>query len=221
MLSKNKIRAFAAVLALAAGATAQAAFVFTDSPLGQSTHNVPTNNDFRGNAGLGTVQVSSFVLGRVLGLTDVGKNDVIDIEFFGAEAAYRNNFYFDGNLVLSNQGNVSFGAHYLTSVAAYEGTLDFLFCAVTVNKCLSNAGNDNKGWNSEQSIGMRLSDDRSMAWLLWDDSGANRDDDHDDLIIRLRHRRVPEPGTLALFGAGLIGFALLRRRRAVFGNANA
>lgn len=209
MISKNKIRAFAAVAALAVGATANAGFVYTDA--GGSTVAVPTNNDFRSQ--LAAVDVPSFSLGRVLGLTGAQAGDVIDIDFFGAEAGYRNTFYWGNSLLLNNQGNVAFGEHDLATVAAINGSLSFKFCAVTVNSCLTNSQNNSTKWNSYQSVGMWLTDGGNTAWLLWDDSGANMDDDHDDVIVRLRHRRVPEPGTLALFGAGLLGVALFRRRR--------
>jgi hypothetical protein len=210
MFSKNKIRAFAAVVALAAGATANAGFVYTDLA-GTAPINLPSDNDFRG--ALNGAGVPRFVLGRVLGLTDVQSNDVIDIDFFGAEAGYRNSFYFNGTKLLDNQGNQSFGERDLATVDAYNGSLNFKFCAVSVNSCLSNSGNNSTRWNSYQSIGMWLTNGGMTAWLLWDDSGANMDDDHDDVLIRLTHRRVPEPGTLALLGAGLIGFAMVRRRR--------
>jgi hypothetical protein len=57
----------------------------------------------------------------------------------------------------------------------------------------------------------------NSAWLFWDDSGAGPDDNHDDMIIRAVFTpatSVPEPGTLAPFGLGLLGIGLARRKKA-------
>ena len=62
----------------------------------------------------------------------------------------------------------------------------------------------------------------NSAWLFWDDPGAGPDDNHDDMIIRAVFTpatSVPEPGTLALFGLGLLGIGLARRKKGVMRDA--
>ena len=52
---------------------------------------------------------------------------------------------------------------------------------------------------------------RSLILFL-DDSGAGPDDDHDDFAVRVEATHAPEPATMLLFGSGLAGIGVFRKR---------
>ncbi|MGR5238718.1 PEP-CTERM sorting domain-containing protein [Vibrio alfacsensis] len=60
----------------------------------------------------------------------------------------------------------------------------------------------------------------TTAWLFYNDSGSSSDRDYDDLVIQVNapvgtRITIPEPSSLAIFGLGLLGAGVMRRRRNV------
>lgn len=210
-------RAAIAAALLVASTGAQASFITVDLVRpSESSIAVVGNNNFLGQ--LAAQGVTTYLLGSSLGVSADGH---VDFYYYGKEAGYRNVFSADG-LSYDTGVTPTFQNYFsapisIGSVQVTAGSiLDFGFCGYNGNSlvgCLSNAQNDSMGINSFQSIALNVTD--SVAWILWDDSGAGPDDNHDDMLIRavFRPRAVSEPGTLALVGLGLLGLGFARRVR--------
>jgi hypothetical protein len=200
MNKSGRIAILATGLSLAMGISAANAALIDVEATDKTKDFTLTDNNSAGWSGI-TGQVG----GTVVATTD--QPIKLTFEYYFKEASYTNGFYVNGkevfNTTTSKQGDT-----FSTIWNGGDTALDFYFQAGSVGK-VTNEGND--------------ADSAKAFWTYWDgtdlilaldDSGNRNDNDYDDMIIKVRADAVgvPEPSTIALFGLGILGLGLARRR---------
>lgn len=218
----NSFLAGAAAVALSFGAigVAQAGLL---QITGGSDYVTPGNNNFS-SPWAGLVNASSAIT-----VSTTAANVKLTYDFIFKEAGYNNSFTtpFGGfSNAVATDNTVGLWASVF-GVQAAAGALSFSFTTPAAPGAplangeagkLVGGGPDNYSFFATTNAPGVAADIDSGAtgdvvWLAFDDSGASNDDNHDDLIVRITATAVPEPGTLALFGAGLLGLGFARRAR--------
>jgi hypothetical protein len=194
--------------------SSQASYLTLDTN-GQFYNIVNSNNFTTELGGSGTLyNIGANVLFSVAG------NYEITFTALAQESGFFNSLTAYGSTLNETPSGTSFTVS--VNVSQINELLAFAFKALNNNSTEVGTGIANGGnqpFASAQSFATILNgafDGTSYdAILLWDDSGANQDDNHDDMIVGVSINAVSAPTTLAILGLGLFALGLSRRKNLI------
>ncbi len=170
---------------------------------GGADYLIPSNNDLFYDG------VTSYNIGGNVYLDELAD---LSFTYLGHEAAYKNDFNAYGG-TLNNKTNTIGDSFSVDGVAA--GLLSFNFYTYGGGTGTVTNGS-NYPFGAIRSFAVLFDywylGEYYDAILLFDDSGAGPDDNHDDHVIGVKAVAVPVPATVLLLGLGLLGLGASRRR---------
>jgi hypothetical protein len=205
--------------------TAQAGLLSIVPGSAQGAYTTPA--DLGGSAGNQIVPNMVGWLGADLLLTGTaGTTYRITYQFVGNESGWNNTFTAGAGSFTSNV--TAPGTSFVNDVSATSGSqlLLFSFGSMLPATVINGSNPDNVtgpvpngnanffvSFNPRGGTQIAGLDTGEFAYVALDDGGANQDDNHDDLVVRVDVQAVPDGGTtMMLLGGALLGLGALRRR---------
>lgn len=129
------------------------------------------------------------------------------VTFLGKEAAANNVAFSTGGGSVSNTDGLGSTFDFVVAAA---GTVDFTFKALSV---VTGSMAGFEGFALNGGIAFKLFNGGKGVYAFFDDSGADKDRDWDDMVVKIEVVPVPAAGLLLLGGLGAMA-AMKRRRKA-------
>lgn len=221
---KKLTQGLALVAAVGFTGFAQAAYIDAvangNAPGAPAEQSVPGDNDYATRtAGTWTADAPLYSVGDTVlfgnNLVSTSSDPFkLTFTYLGKEASDNNQFFWNNTLVFDTNSSPDdeFSTIFYGGLGAL---LDFKFTIQTGLDIVNDANNGSqfRTASPSSSTNFNLFFVEEDYFIISLDDGYIGDDNHDDMVIAVRASKVPEPGTLALFGLGLAGIALRMRGR--------